>query len=159
VASAGPAEATKHKSMMQKIIYLVPFLLIVCGLACTEQSAPQEPPPPAAKEAPREQLQILRLRAGANPQLIKAGETTEIDVLVTNSAGRPLRNVNVEVAAGGGVFEATGKNVIVGPTDQTGQFRTIWRAPDPATSGYKLSFLARLEGMAEGREELLILID
>ena len=90
---------------------------------------------------------------------VKPGETTEIDLLVTNATGKPLSNVNVEVDVADGVFTATGKTVIVGPTNGRGEFRTEWKAPDPALSGYKLSFRAKIDGVAEGREELLILVD
>ncbi|MFK7926101.1 MAG: hypothetical protein AB8H47_29405 [Bacteroidia bacterium] len=128
--------------------------LIACGSE-TEDAKNQEIEIPAV----REQLQVLRLRAGANPLTVAPGEESEIDLLVTDATGKPLSNVNVEVAVADGIFTATGKTVIVGPTNGRGEFRTKWRAPDPSLSGYKLSFLARIDGQAEGREELLILIE
>ncbi|MEM6348353.1 MAG: hypothetical protein AAF927_31015 [Bacteroidota bacterium] len=127
--------------------------LLACGEEAKQETIEEEVP------AVREQLQILRLRAGAYPQSVKPGEVTEIDLLVTDATGKPVSNVNVEVDVADGVFTATGNTVIVGPTNGRGEFRTEWQAPNPSLSGYKLSFRAKIDGVAEGREELLILVD
>lgn len=131
------------------------LLLVACGTA--PESATESMKPEVA--LPQQQKALLRLRAGASPTKIGPGDTPLIDVLVTTAQGIPVGGANVEVAAGGGLFPATGKPLIVGPTDQQGQFRMQWQAPDPALSGYQLRFLARIEGEAEGRTELTLLIE
>ncbi len=148
----------KIPNMNRNFIYTLVVCLGALLAACTDET--KDPPPKEPQEVPpREQLQMLRLRAGASPQMLQPGQTSEIDVLVTDTRGVPVSGANVEIAAGGGIFTATGQSLIVGPTDGTGQFRAEWQAPALATSGYKLSFLARVEGQAEGREELLILME
>ncbi|MEL6589700.1 MAG: hypothetical protein AAFQ87_04155 [Bacteroidota bacterium] len=140
---------------MKQLSLSLVLLLLMLGACEQEQKTAAEAEVPVV----RQQLQVLRLKAGAYPEKVAAGEETEIDLLVTDATGKPMANVNVEVDVPAGVFSATDKTVIVGPTNGRGEFRTKWRAPKPSLKAYKLRFRAQIAGEAEGRTDLTVMVE
>ncbi len=100
----------------------------------------------------------ITVRCSANPHVLHPGDQTELVIQAISTQNTPVSGANVRIDAGGGVFISSGSLTVIGLTDYSGSFHTIWRAPSPAAKGYGMDVTVSKEGFVEGRGECRTII-
>jgi hypothetical protein len=127
-----------------------------------QPTPPYNPPPGVAPGNPPSGPSVIggpiTVMCSANPHVLQPGNQTELVIQVISSQNTPVSNANVRVSSGGGTFTSSGSTTVIGRTDYSGSFRTIWRSPSPAAKGYVMGVTVSKQGFIEGRGECRTLI-
>jgi hypothetical protein len=116
------------------------------------RSGPQPGPGPddSLREYPEQGGAIL-VNCSPNPYSIPSGGQVEISIQAFTEQHLPVSGATVQISAGGGWFSTSGTGTEIGQTDSQGVFRTTWRSPHPAASGYGMGATVSKEGFTEGK--------
>ena len=100
----------------------------------------------------------IKVTCSANPHVLSPGSSTELVIQVISAQNTPVSDANVRIETGGGVFLSSGSCTVVGRTDYSGSFRTLWRSPSPASPGYVMGVYVSKPGFVEGQSECRTII-
>jgi hypothetical protein len=108
-------------------IGLLAVLLLVGGLlyACSNQSGSSGPTFPAGQTGHADNPAQIHVQVAVNPNTIELGRRAGITVLVTNTNGRPLQGLHVQLSTDVGSLD-----VVDGFTDPDGKFVSFLRITD-----------------------------
>lgn len=128
----------------------------------TSSPSPYTPPPGIAPGSPPSSPNVMggpiTVRCSANPHVLRPGNQTELVIQAISSQNSPVSDANVRIDSGGGTFISSGSLTVIGRTDYSGSFRTMWRSPSPASRGYVMSVAVSKQGFIEGRGECRTII-
>ncbi len=77
------------------------------------------------------------------------GERTQIIVRALTRGGKPIRDANVVIKAGGGFFAGTDKREVSGWTDARGNFTAAWWC-EPCAPSYAFGVEVSKKGFEKG---------
>jgi hypothetical protein len=114
-------------------IGLLAVLLLVGGLfyACTNQEGTQGPSFPAGQTGHSDTAKDIRVQVAIHRAVVDVGDRVGITVLVTNTNGRPLQGLHVQLGISNNM---PGKlDQVDGFTDPDGKFTTFLLCTDAGT--------------------------
>jgi len=123
------------------------------GATGTQNQSKKEKGNNQTNPVPEEKILV---EASPDPYTVIAGEQASINVLAYTGDKNPLENAHVEIGAGGGFFSLSGNHVELGTTNNKGIFKTYWKAPDPAASGYVMGVTVSKDGFINGKTEVTV---
>jgi hypothetical protein len=105
--------------------------------------------------------ETIQVRATAAPPIVSPGQATEITVLAFSADRGPLRDAQVSIWAGDGVF-SNGTSAIFGETDADGLFKTNWtcyRGQCGPGGGFGILIEVKKRGFKDNTEDVHIKIE